>query len=85
MKMNNGYIETTSPIDSANLNDSIFKTLFILNNATASDAGINYNPLYYGLFNGISLTIENTHTYEQTIAALKQLQCMAEDAYINQV
>ena len=58
--------------------------LFAIDRETPSDANTNYKPLYYGLFNGISLIIENTDSQEQTIAALKQLQCQAEDAYIGQ-
>jgi len=43
---------------------------------------VNFKTLYFGLFNGISLIIENTSTYEQSIEALKQLQRKAEDYYI---
>jgi len=42
----------------------------------------DFKVLYFGLFNGISLIIENTSTYEQSIEALKQLQRKAEDYYI---
>ncbi|MCL2408281.1 MAG: hypothetical protein FWC96_01510 [Oscillospiraceae bacterium] len=43
---------------------------------------VNFKTLYFGLFNGISLIIENTFTYEQSIDALKQLQRKAKDYYI---
>jgi len=43
----------------------------------------DYKRVYYKLFNGISGIIENTHTYGQTIQALKYLQCLAEDLYIS--
>ncbi|MCL2409328.1 MAG: hypothetical protein FWC96_06905 [Oscillospiraceae bacterium] len=43
---------------------------------------VDFKKLYLGLFNGISLVIENTFTYEQSIEALKQLQRKAEDYYI---
>ena len=76
------------PIDVAVSNNvltgRIARTLFALDHATPSDEGADYKPLYYGLFNGISLILENTNTYDQTVAALKQLQCEAEDAYIDQ-
>ena len=42
----------------------------------------DFKTLYFGLFNGISLIIENTFTYEQSIEALKQLQSKAEDYYV---
>lgn len=58
--------------------------LFALDEQTQSDEGTDYKPLYYGLFNGISLIIENTTTFEHTIAALKHLQELAEEAYITQ-
>lgn len=44
----------------------------------------DYKPLYYGLFNGITTVIKTADNYEQAIAALKQLQSDAEDAYIEQ-
>jgi len=62
----------------------ISQALFTLDRETAGDEGTDYKPLYYGLFNGISLILENTATYEQTVTALKYLQCKAEDAYIEQ-
>lgn len=43
----------------------------------------DYKSVYYKLFNGISGIIENTHTHDQTIQALKYLQCLAEDFYIS--
>ena len=70
-------------IDSA-LNDPIFQALLALDKAALGDEGADYKTLYYGLFRGISLIIENTATYEQTIDALKVLQCKAEDFYISQ-
>ena len=64
------------------LNGLVSNALFALDAQTPGDRGTDYKPLYYGLFNGISLIMENTHTYEDTIEALKQLQCKAEDYYI---
>ena len=46
------------------------------------NAEADFRALYFGLFNGISLIIENTSTYEESIEALKQLQSKAEDYYI---
>ncbi|MCL2401746.1 MAG: hypothetical protein FWC90_03775 [Oscillospiraceae bacterium] len=43
----------------------------------------DFKTLYLGLFNGISLIIENTFTYEQSIEALKQLQSKVEDYYVS--
>ncbi|MCL2342868.1 MAG: hypothetical protein FWC62_03090 [Firmicutes bacterium] len=60
----------------------ISKAFFAIDRETPSDEGTDYKSLYYGLFNGISLVLEHTSTYEQTVAALKYLQCKAEDAYI---
>ena len=62
----------------------IFQILHAIDKATQSDEGTDYKPLYYDLYRGITLIIENTDTYEQTIAALKVLQCKAEDFYISQ-
>ena len=62
----------------------ISQALFMLDKNTPSDKGTNYKPLYYGLFNGITAILEHAATYEQTVAALKQLQCEAENAYIEQ-
>lgn len=62
----------------------ITNALFTLNKKAPGDDGTNYKPLYYGLYNGIFTIIENAHTYEEVITALKQLQSKAEDAYIEQ-
>ena len=62
----------------------ISNALFVLDKKTSSDEGIDYKPLYYGVFNGITDIIRGAATYEQAIVALKQLQIAAEDAYINQ-
>lgn len=62
----------------------VSRALFALDQQTQSDEGTDYKPLYYGLFNGITSIVRNADTYEQTIAALKHLQCFAEDAYIEQ-
>jgi len=42
-----------------------------------------YRVLYLKMFNGISLIRDNTDTYEQTVDALKILQCKAEEYYIS--
>jgi len=41
-----------------------------------------YRIGYHKLFNGIDAVIKNTHTYEQTIAALKHLHIRAEEHFI---
>jgi len=66
------------------LTERISQALFAIDRETPSDDEADYKPLYYGIFNGISLVIENTHTYEQTIEALKELQRKAEDYYLSQ-
>jgi len=66
------------------LSAMISQTLLSLDIETSSDDEINYKRLYYGLFNGISLILENTGTYSQAVEALKDLQCKAEEAYISQ-
>ena len=48
------------------------------------DDGIDYKPLYYNLFNGITTVIETSCTYDEIIATLKQLQIEAEDTFIVQ-
>ena len=62
----------------------VSQSLFAIEQQTPSDEGIDYKTLYYGLFRGITSIARNTTTYEQTIAALNQLQSVAEDAYIEQ-
>lgn len=63
----------------------ITKALFMLKENTPADDDINYKSLYYGMFNGITTILEDTHTYEEAITALKQLQAKAEDAYVKQI
>lgn len=63
---------------------AISRALFALDKQTPYDGGIDYKSLYHILFNGITNIMRNTTTYEQAITALKQLQCEAEDAYIEQ-
>ena len=41
-----------------------------------------YRIGYNKLFSGIDVIIKNTHTHEQTIAALKYLQIRAEEHFI---
>lgn len=76
----------TTPIEDNDfaLNDPVLQAIFALDKVTSSDEGEDYKTLYYGLFRGISLIIENTNTYEQTVEALKVLQYKAEDYYISQ-
>jgi len=62
--------------------EHIAQSLFALDAKTATDQGENYKRSYYGLFNGISAVIENTQTYEETVKALKHLQCIAEEFHI---
>jgi hypothetical protein len=73
--------EKNIPMDEAAEN-LVSQVLFILDKETPGDDDTDYKPLYYGLFNGISLILENTDSYDQTVAALKHLQWRAEDAYI---
>ena len=58
-------------------------TLFTIENKTADDGKTDYKKLYYGLFNGINLIIENTCSHDQTIEALKHLLNKAEDYYLS--
>ena len=51
--------------------------------ATSADEELSYKKLYFGLFNGINLIIEKNSSRKQTIEALKQLQCKAEEFYVN--
>ena len=75
---------TPIPNERTALRELISQALSTLAQETQSDDDTNYKPLYYGLFNGISLIIENVETLDQTIASLKYLQQMAENAYIIQ-
>jgi hypothetical protein len=62
----------------------ISSALFVLDKKTPSDVGVDYKHLYYGIFNGLTTILRNATTYEQAMDAIKQLQCEAEDAYIEQ-
>ncbi len=77
---------SNNPPDEAVLSNSItaliVQTLSAIDQGTVSDDETNYKPLYYGLFNGISLILENVHTYIEVVTALKFLQCKAENLYI---
>lgn len=76
----------TNTINANNtLIEAISKAILSIDFETPSDEGENYKPLYYGIYNGISLILEHKkiYTYDQVIAALKHLQCLAEDAYID--
>jgi hypothetical protein len=75
------HIETDADGREA-VSDTAHWLFFVLDQETPRDDDTDYKPLYYGLYNGISLIIDNTHAYNQTIAALKELQWRAEDAYI---
>jgi len=82
VNMDNASIEEV--ILSNNMTEAILRAFLTIDFETASDYGANYKPLYYGIFNGISQILENVSTYGEIVAALKHLQCIAEDAYINQ-
>ena len=77
-------LSTEETIAQNTLTGIISRALFMLDAQTVGDEGTNYKPLYYGLFNGITSIVRNTTTYGDTIAALNQLQSMAENAYIEQ-
>ena len=64
--------------------EEIAQSLFALDEETATDEGEDYKASYYKFFNGISAVIENMQhaTNEQTIEALKYLQCCMEDFHI---
>lgn len=66
------------------VSNRICRALFELDKHTSSDDGADYKPLYTSLYKGITAIIENTSTYDETIAALKQLQREAEELYIEQ-
>lgn len=66
------------------MTEQISRALFVLDLTAQSDEGTNYKPLYYGMFNGVTSILRNAKTYEETMGALKQLQCLAEDFYIEQ-
>jgi hypothetical protein len=78
--------EYTLPTEEAIANNIatglISGALFMLDKQTPSDEETDYKPLYYGMFNGVTTILRTATTYEQTIAALKQLQCEAENCYI---
>ena len=85
--MQNNILPFEEPIDESIESDELYDIFMQFIHAVrdgSSDEDTDYKSQYYGLFNGISLIIENTNTYTQTIAALKHLQRMAEEAYINQ-
>ncbi|MCL2842488.1 MAG: hypothetical protein FWE28_03340 [Oscillospiraceae bacterium] len=63
--------------------EHIAQSIFALDANTATDETEDYKLSYYRLFNGISAIIENAHTYDQTIAALKHLQYLAEEFHID--
>ena len=70
--------------DITELDNPILQAFLALDKATPSDEGMDYKPLYYDLYRGIGLIIDHTITYEQTIEALKVLQCKAEEYFISQ-
>ena len=71
--------------EDARIQEALAEILRSLSEPNGSgDTEIDYTSLYHGLFNGISLILDNTTTYEQTTAALKQLLLMAEEAYLRQ-
>ncbi|MCL2337289.1 MAG: hypothetical protein FWC60_07720 [Firmicutes bacterium] len=59
------------------------KALIIADSVTTGDRDVNYKPLYYFLFNGITDVLGRA-TNPETIAALKQLQCDSENLFIEQ-
>ena len=58
--------EDTLPIEEAVANNMatglISGELFLLDKNTPSDDGVDYKPLYYGLFNGITTILRNATT-----------------------
>jgi hypothetical protein len=82
MKEKKNEIVITAENEKVALTGHILQALFRLDGETQSDDGMNYKPLYFGLYNGISEIINNAFSYEQVIESLKHLQCKAEDFYI---
>ena len=79
------YIFPSEETIKQNIMDTfINRTFFALDSQTSSDEETDYKPLYYGLFNGITSIVKNAATYDEAIAALKQLQSMAEDNFVEQ-
>ena len=84
LPLENENIDEEHTIPGNALIERISQALFAIDSATPSDDEIDYKTLYNGIFNGISLILENTHTYAAMSEALKQLQCKAEEFYISQ-
>ncbi len=74
------------------VNGLITQALLELDSATPDDEGVNYKPLYYYLFNGISDVLNKKESiygafdpvFSVIINALKKLQCGAEDLIMKQ-
>jgi hypothetical protein len=62
----------------------ITNALLDLDRATSGDENVDYKPLYYFLFNGITDVLCNNEDTAQTITALKKLQCDSEELYMDQ-
>ena len=77
------------PSEEASVNEEltgrVTQAILELDRATAGDEGVDYKPLYYYLFNGISGVLEALGEEDAgTAAALKKLQCNAEELYLRQ-
>lgn len=72
----------------------IIRAFIALDNATPGDHDIDYKPLYYFLFNGISDALDTLTEQKEgsvpaslqaeTVNILKKLHCDAEDLFLEQ-
>jgi hypothetical protein len=64
------------------LTAEIMKAFAALDKNTPSDEDVNYKPLYYGLFNGISVILKSKTINYQAKLALEMLQCKTEEYFM---
>lgn len=81
--MNSTYSED-APIEKA-LTAEILKAFDFLDKSTPSDWDVDYKPLYYGLFNGISAILKSDTINYQARLALEMLQCKMEEVFMQGV
>ncbi len=73
-----------APMDKA-LTAEILKAFAALDENTPSDWDVDYKPLYYGLFNGISVILKSNTINYQAKLALEMLQCKTEEFFMRGV